>query len=275
VAVLGAEPRVPDPAPPPLARQGVEPVPPGTPGVLARLHQHDRGDLAQPRPLRGPLGEGDHTALHFGVAEPLPCRVGVLPSAQGVVVDHPSTPERSRECLVLRRRQVQAVAVPDEHATESTWPMRQEDDYRRGRHVVSALDVHVVFVTKYRRGVLTDEHPDTLREVSATVCADFSATLVEMDGDNQVHLLVAYPPQVAVARLVNALRASPPASCAPARGPHPPRAPMVSVVFRRLGGWRPAGNAKAVHPPAARPRPTGLIRPERRGLRPEDHGDRS
>jgi hypothetical protein len=99
--------------------------------------------------------------------------------------------------------------------------MRQEDDYRRGRHVVSALNVHVVFVTKYRRGVLTDEHPDTLREVSATVCADFSATLVEMNGDNHVHLLVAYPPQVAVARLVNALRASPPASCAPATGSAP------------------------------------------------------
>jgi len=37
--------------------------------------------------------------------------------------------------------------------------------------VVSARNVHLVFVTKYRRGVLTGEHLDTLR----------------------VHLLVAYP----------------------------------------------------------------------------------
>jgi putative transposase len=85
--------------------------------------------------------------------------------------------------------------------------MRHEEDYRRGRHVVSALNVHLVFVTKYRRGVLTDEHLDTLRGVFASICADFSAELVEMDGeDDHVHLLVAYPPHVAVARLVNSLK---------------------------------------------------------------------
>jgi putative transposase len=85
--------------------------------------------------------------------------------------------------------------------------MRQEDDYRRGGHVVSALNVHLVFVTKYRRGVLTGEHLGTLRGVFARVCADVGAELVEMDGeDDHVHLLVAYPPHVAVARLVNSLK---------------------------------------------------------------------
>jgi putative transposase len=65
----------------------------------------------------------------------------------------------------------------------------------------------LVFVTKYRRGVLTDEHLDALRGVFASVCADFGAELVELDGeDDHVHLLVAYPPQVAVARLVNSLK---------------------------------------------------------------------
>jgi putative transposase len=39
------------------------------------------------------------------------------------------------------------------------------------------------------------------------VCADFGAGLVELDGeDDHVHLLVAYPPEVAVARLVNPLK---------------------------------------------------------------------
>jgi len=67
--------------------------------------------------------------------------------------------------------------------------------------------VHLVFVTRYRRGVLTGEHLDALRAVFASVCADFGAELVEMDGeDDYVHLLVAYPPQVAIARLVNSLK---------------------------------------------------------------------
>jgi putative transposase len=42
--------------------------------------------------------------------------------------------------------------------------------------------------------------------VFTSVCADFGAELVEMDGeDDHVHLLVSYPPKVAVARLVNSL----------------------------------------------------------------------
>jgi putative transposase len=73
--------------------------------------------------------------------------------------------------------------------------MGQADDYRRGRHVVSALSVHLVFVTKYRHGVLTGEHLDALREVFINVCVDFDAELVDMDGeDDHVHLLVGYQP---------------------------------------------------------------------------------
>jgi putative transposase len=85
--------------------------------------------------------------------------------------------------------------------------MRQDDDDRRGRHVVSALNVQLVLVTKYRRRVLTGEHLGTLGEVLASVCADVGAELVELDGeDDHVHLLVADPPHVAVARLVNSLK---------------------------------------------------------------------
>jgi len=66
--------------------------------------------------------------------------------------------------------------------------------------------VQLVFVTKDRRGVLTGEHLDALGEVFARVCAGFGAELVELDGaDDRLHLLVADPPQVAVARLVNSL----------------------------------------------------------------------
>jgi putative transposase len=85
--------------------------------------------------------------------------------------------------------------------------MRQSEDYRRGRHVVSALNVHLVFITKYRRGVLTGDHLDLLREVFTDVCADFGARLVQCNGeDDHVHLLVTYPPQVPISRLVNSLK---------------------------------------------------------------------
>jgi putative transposase len=69
------------------------------------------------------------------------------------------------------------------------------------------MHVHLVFVTKYRRNVLTGEHHDFLREVFDKVCADFGAALTECNGeDDHVHLLVEYPPQVAVSKLVNSLK---------------------------------------------------------------------
>jgi putative transposase len=36
--------------------------------------------------------------------------------------------------------------------------MTVPEDYRQGRYVVSGLHVHPVFVTTYRRDVLTGEH---------------------------------------------------------------------------------------------------------------------
>lgn len=69
------------------------------------------------------------------------------------------------------------------------------------------MHAHLVFVTKYRRGVFTKEILDDLRPMFASVCADFKAELVEFDGeDDHVHLLVNYPPKVAISKLVNSLK---------------------------------------------------------------------
>lgn len=85
--------------------------------------------------------------------------------------------------------------------------MSTDNDYRRGRHCVFAMHVHLVFVTKYRRRVFTAAMLDDMRDIFASVCADFEAELVEMDGeDDHVHLLVDYPPKVAVSALVNSLK---------------------------------------------------------------------
>ena len=67
--------------------------------------------------------------------------------------------------------------------------------------------MHLVFVTKYRRNVLTAEHIAFLGDVFAGVCECLGARLVECDGeDDHVHLLVTYPPKVAVSTLVNSLK---------------------------------------------------------------------
>ena len=85
--------------------------------------------------------------------------------------------------------------------------MVKTSDIRHGRHCVFHLHVHLVFVTKYRRGVFTKTILDDLRGIFAAVCQDFNAELVEFDGeDDHVHLLVNYPPSVSVSSLVNSLK---------------------------------------------------------------------
>ncbi len=69
------------------------------------------------------------------------------------------------------------------------------------------LHVHLVFVSKYRHGVLTPEALESLGEIFEDVCRDFEAELVETNGEeDHVHLLVHYPPKVSVSKLVNSLK---------------------------------------------------------------------
>jgi putative transposase len=85
--------------------------------------------------------------------------------------------------------------------------MKQSSEFRTGRHCVFALHVHLVFVTKYRRKVLTEGAHATLRRLFTPICQDFSATLVESNGeDDHVHLLIDYPPKIALSTLVNSLK---------------------------------------------------------------------
>lgn len=69
------------------------------------------------------------------------------------------------------------------------------------------MHVHLVFVTKCRHGALNDQMLTRTREIVQNVCEDFEAELVEFNGEHDhVHLLINYPPKVAVSRLVNSLK---------------------------------------------------------------------
>jgi len=85
--------------------------------------------------------------------------------------------------------------------------MAADQEFRTGRHVVYQLHVHLVFVPRYRRKVFDADALERLRIVFGAVCGDFEAELTQFNGEpDQVHLLVNYPPKVAVARLVNSLK---------------------------------------------------------------------
>ncbi|MCZ0962430.1 IS200/IS605 family transposase [Paracoccus benzoatiresistens] len=80
-------------------------------------------------------------------------------------------------------------------------------EYRQGRQVVTSLHVHLVFVTRYRRGLFDQDALARLRDGFAKVASDFEARLVECDGEaDHVHLLLEYPPTVQLSKLINSLK---------------------------------------------------------------------
>ena len=69
------------------------------------------------------------------------------------------------------------------------------------------MHVHLVFVTKYRKNIFTKKILEDLKVIFGSVCLDFEASLVEFEGErDHVHLLIEYPPKVAVSKLVNSLK---------------------------------------------------------------------
>lgn len=85
--------------------------------------------------------------------------------------------------------------------------MTSQEAWRTGRHVIYRLHVHLVFITKYRRGVITDRVHRILEDSMRKVCADFECELLTFETDyDHARLLVAYPPKVSISTLTNSLK---------------------------------------------------------------------
>jgi putative transposase len=85
--------------------------------------------------------------------------------------------------------------------------LNQENEIRRGRHCVSKMHCHLVFVTKYRSSVFNSEILDSMQEIFQYICDCFEAELIEFEGEeNHVHLLINYPPKLTISKLVNSLK---------------------------------------------------------------------
>ena len=72
---------------------------------------------------------------------------------------------------------------------------------------MSLLHAHLVFVTKYRRKLFTDDMLTFADHTMRNVCAELAVELVEFNGEAEhVHLLVAYPPSLAISVLAQRLK---------------------------------------------------------------------
>lgn len=73
--------------------------------------------------------------------------------------------------------------------------------------MVYRLHAHIVLTPKYRRKVMTERVTADLRSSFEEVCGRFDVTLDAFETDrDHAHLLVTYPPKVALSRLVMSLK---------------------------------------------------------------------
>ncbi len=81
------------------------------------------------------------------------------------------------------------------------------EDFRTGRSVVYKLHAHIVLTPKYRRKVMTERVTSLLRDVFTEVCGRFDVELEAFETDrDHAHLLVSYPPKLALSNLVMSLK---------------------------------------------------------------------
>ena len=85
--------------------------------------------------------------------------------------------------------------------------MEKEFEWRTGRTCIFKNFIHLVFVTKYRRGVFTKTMLDRLEELFTETCKQMDVDLIEFGGeDDHVHLMLCCPPKLAISNLVGKLK---------------------------------------------------------------------
>ncbi|NJN62674.1 MAG: IS200/IS605 family transposase [Coleofasciculaceae cyanobacterium RL_1_1] len=79
--------------------------------------------------------------------------------------------------------------------------------FRKERHSVSDLQIHLVCVTKYREKVFTSKSLALIETSFREVAAKMDFQVKEFNGEaDHVHCLIEYPPKLSISQIVNAIK---------------------------------------------------------------------
>ena len=79
--------------------------------------------------------------------------------------------------------------------------------FRKERHSVTDLKIHLVCVTKYRQSVFTAESLTTIEKTFKEVAEKMDFGIQEFNGEaDHIHVLIEYPPKLSISQIVNALK---------------------------------------------------------------------
>ena len=78
---------------------------------------------------------------------------------------------------------------------------------RNGNHTISQIQIHIVWVTKYRYGVLKGDIQKRCREIIIQICdAEDIRILKGVVSKDHVHMHIEYPPNKSVSDIVKKLK---------------------------------------------------------------------
>ena len=81
------------------------------------------------------------------------------------------------------------------------------ENYRKGSHTIYDIKYHLVWITKYRKKVLTGVVAERLRELIRQICKANEVDILKGHvSKDHIHLLVSAPPQLSVSKLVQYLK---------------------------------------------------------------------
>ena len=81
------------------------------------------------------------------------------------------------------------------------------ENYRRGSHTLFDLKYHLVWITKYRKKVLTGEVAERSRELVREICKANEVEILKGHvSQDHIHLFVSVPPKLSVSKLMQYLK---------------------------------------------------------------------
>jgi len=80
-------------------------------------------------------------------------------------------------------------------------------EYRKSSHCIYDLKYHIVWITKYRKPVLTEEIGKRVRDIVRQICTSLDVEVLKGNiRRDHVHILVSIPPTVSVSKLVQRIK---------------------------------------------------------------------
>lgn len=80
-------------------------------------------------------------------------------------------------------------------------------EFRKERHSVTDLKVHLICVTKYRQAVFSASGLAVIEQAFSEVAKKMNFRVLEFNGEaDHIHCLLEYPPKLSVSQMVNSLK---------------------------------------------------------------------